>query len=52
MKVKKTKFDRDLKVPAYLFYDGLEANELRLQVIKGNQKQKKLEKAFTKIFDL
>ena len=52
MEVKKAKYYRDLKVPAYLFFDVLETNDLRLLVIKGNPKQNKLEKAFSNIFDL
>ena len=52
MKVKKTKYYKDLKVPAYLFFDILETNDLRLLIIKGEPKEGKLKKAFSRIFDL
>ena len=52
MNVKKKKYYKDLKIPAYLFFDILESNELKLLIIKGEPKEGKLEKAFTKIFDL
>ena len=52
MKVKKTKYYKDLKVPAYLFFDILESNDLRLLIIKGEPKEGKLKKAFSRIFDL
>ncbi len=52
MEVKKAKYYKDLKVPAYLFFDILETGKLKLLTIKGQPKEGKLKKAFTKIFDL
>ena len=52
MEVKKAKYHKDLKIPARLFFEILENSDLRLLIIKGNPKEGKLEKAFSKIFDL
>ena len=51
MEVKKAKYYKDLKVPAYLFFDILETGKLKLLTIKGQPKEGKLKKAFSKIFD-
>ncbi len=52
MHAKKVKYYKDLKIPAYLFFDILETSDLRLLIIKGEPKAGKLDKAFSKIFDL
>ena len=52
MHVKKTKYYKDLKIPAYIFFDILTSDDLRLLIIKGEPKEGKLEKAFSDIFDL
>ena len=52
MKVKKTKYWNNLRIPAYLFFEILESSDLRLLVIKGEPNKNELEKAFEKIFDL
>lgn len=52
MDVKKAKYYKDLKVPARLFFEILETSNLKLLIIKGNPKDGKLDKAFSKIFDL
>lgn len=52
MEVKKAKYYKDLKVPAHVFFDILESGKLKLLTIKGQPKEGKLKKAFSKIFDL
>ena len=52
MKVKKSKYWNNLKIPAYLFFDILESSDLKLLIIKGEPKEGKLNKAFSNIFDL
>lgn len=51
MKVKKTKYYKDLKVPAKIFFEILESSDLRLLILKGEPTANKLEKAFSDIFD-
>ena len=51
MNKKKSKYYKDLKVPASVFFEILDTNVLSLLVIKGSPTVNQLEKAFSKIFD-
>ena len=50
-KKRKGTFYRDLEIPAKLFFDIMDTGDVRLLIIKGDPRDKLLDKAFENIFD-